>query len=216
MGHRVARFAAPLLALPLVLLLATSVAAQGASPAAVASPTPRPAGELGTAQREYKASTSRLTGTLDFQFRVAVFDTPAHAAAALNVVGPNFRAQFPTLSPLPIPLIGDQAFAFDGRVKEGTTTVRVAVLIVRHVSDDYAFIGVGFYDDPIGDLLRIASRLFPSPASATPPATPVATPPVGVSPAALLARLPELSDLPPGGYVLVSQTTTNGAGTPTP
>ncbi len=184
-------------------------AAQSATPAAG---QPRQPGDLGAASREFNALSALQPGTLDFQFRVALFDSTEHAHDALGVVGPALRSgrDLTNLTEQPLAGIADEAIGFTGQVTQGATVFRFAVLVVRDGVYDHAWTAAAIDGDPLGDLLAIARRRFGG--AGAPPA--VATPLEGIG--GLLDRLPTLADLPSPNFRLIDEHTENAAGTPTP
>lgn len=178
-----------------------------------ATPVPRQPGDLGAAAREFNALSATQPGALDLQFRVAAFDTAAHAHAAIAKVGPGLKAQagFADLKERPEPGIADEAVAFTGVATQHGTVFQIAILVVRDGTYDQAWTDAALSGDPLADLLGVAHRRFGQ--TATPRASANASPAAG---AGLLGRLPMLADLPSAQFRLIDEHLENAAGTPTP
>lgn len=214
------RIAAVLVAVAAALAFfaaAPAVARQGASPTAEATPDenelPPLPGQIAEAEREYRATEGRLTGTAQLLFGVGEFDTEEAAAAGIPALAERIRTDPDTANVPEVggPTFGDESLAFSGEVDLDGTDVFVAYLAFRDGRFVHAWLGASLDADPLPDLLSLAERTMGG------PGTPAAgTPESGTpDPISLLDRLPGLTDLPPG-FVLVDESleTYNGAATP--
>jgi hypothetical protein len=159
------------------------------------------------------AVTRSFAGTTRVSFTVAEFDTGDHAEDGLRALQERLEnagttIPFDDLETIALPVVLDNAVAYQASVPVGSVALPVSIVIVRDGVFLHIMLGVASTGDAPSEPAAIVSHLFGESPYAGLVATPDATEPAepGYTTGGLWDRLPTPQQLPPG-YVVTGEFT---------